>query len=182
MTETSPPTADASADPTATPSPRPLVVLHRLLAAAPGAEPEVLESLGPADEGVSDAAPDAASGDSPHSAVDFFFRRLSARLDEEVARVAEEWGPPGFHGTVEEPTFPMWSDALVLATWWHGDKVAYLAVRQEDDADPVTLEAGAHARDELDQLQSWHPAPPELGPLGEAGDSDDPDDGPADAS
>ncbi len=156
--------------PSAAPSPEPLSTLRRLLAAAPGAEPEVLESLGPADgDAVGNGAPDEASGDSPHSAADFFFRRLSARLDEDVALVAGAWGPPGFHGTVEEDGFPMWSDALVLATWWHGEKVAYLAVRQEDDADPVTLEAGAHAREELDQLQAWHPAPPEPGPPGDGG-------------
>lgn len=167
MTQTPPADTPLAAN---APAPPTVATLQRLLAAAPGADPEVLESLGPAaDDAAGEDAPEADGGDSPHSAVDFFFRRLAARLDEDVALVAEEWGPPGFHGTVEEDTFPMWSDALVLATWWHGDKVAYLAVRQEDDADPVTLEAGAHARDELDQLQAWHPAPPELGPPGEPG-------------
>ena len=118
-------------------------VLERLHREAPGAEPVVLESLGP---------PEA---DAPADALDFLFRRLQVRFHEVVDEARESWGTPHFLGSVEDDAFPLWSDALVLATWWRGDVVAYLAVRHEAEGAPLTLEAGAHGRDEIEQLQSW---------------------------
>jgi len=58
---------------------------------------------------------------------------------------------------VEEESFPAWSDALLLATWWRDETVTFLAVRHESDDAPITLEAGAYARTELEQLASWGP-------------------------
>jgi hypothetical protein len=129
--------AKAAADPAA--------VLDRLHRAAPGAEPEVLERLGPPDES------------APDSALDFLFRRLQARFHDLVAAARESWGEPHFLGSVEEDAFPLWSDALLLATWWRGDTVVYLAIRHEAEGDSVTLEAGAHAREEIEELKGWVP-------------------------
>lgn len=129
--------SDASADALAT--------LARLRAAAPGAEPVVLESLGPPDES------------APDSALDFLFRRLSTRFHEVVAVVREEWGTPQFYGSVEEGAFPAWSDALLLATWWEEDKVAYLAVHHDDEADPLELRAGALDQAEVEERLTWKP-------------------------
>lgn len=129
-------------------APDPLSALQDLLAAVPGNESQVLARLGPPDEG------------APETALDFLFGRLRATFDDGVAQVREEWGEPHFTGTVEADDFPPWSDALVLAIWWHDETVAYLALRQEDDIDPLTLEAGALTQEELEQLQSWQPAAP----------------------
>jgi len=135
------------------PESHPAAVLDRLRHAVPDAEPVVLESLGPPDQDV--------AGEAVDSALDFLFRRMEVRFHELVDELRESLGTPHFVGSVEEESFPAWSDALLLATWWHGDTVVYLAVRNESDADPVILQAGAHARDELEQLQSW--GPPDVG-------------------
>ena len=122
----------------------PHAALERRLAAAPGGELEVLASRRP---GIDDGA-----------VLDDAFSELSALLDQWVGTLsADEWGAPAFFGTVEDETFPLWSDALVLAAWWRDDKVAFLALRHEDDADPLTVEAGAYARGELDELEAWRP-------------------------
>lgn len=129
------------------PVPRdPAAALDRLVRNAPGAEPEVWESAGPPEEG------------APDDALDFLFRRLRSEMEELVGAVREEWGDPAFQGTVEEPNFPPWSEALVLAYWKRGDAVTYLAVNHEDPGRPVTLEAGALAPQEVAQLQAWNPA------------------------
>lgn len=127
----------------------PADLLDRLRHAVPDAEPVVLESLGPPDG--------EASGAAAESALDFLFRRMEVRFHEVVEEAREGLGTPHFLGSVEEDAFPAWSDALLLATWWRGDTVIYLAVRHEADGDPITLEAGAHARSELEQLGSWGP-------------------------
>jgi len=126
----------------------PADVLAELAAAAPGAEPVVLESLGP---------PAGAPDEAPEGALDFLFRRLQNAFRVAVAEVDAEWGPPAFVGSVEEETFPAWSDALLLAVWLRGGVTAYLALRHEAPQDPLTLEAGALTGDEVAELLRWHP-------------------------
>lgn len=123
----------------------PATVLAELAAAVPGAEPVVLESLGPPDE------------TAPEGALDFLFRRLQNAFRDAVSEVTAEWGPPAFAGSVEEEAFPAWSDALMLAVWLRGGVTAYLALRHEAAGDPLTLEAGALDENEIGELLRWHP-------------------------
>jgi hypothetical protein len=126
----------------------PADVLADLAAAVPGVEPVVLESLGP---------PADAPGEVTESALDFLFRRLQNSFRVAVSEVDAEWGPPAFVGSVEEESFPAWSDALLLAVWLRGGVTTYLALRHEAPQDPLTLEAGALTEDEVAELLRWHP-------------------------
>lgn len=123
-------------------------LLHRLARGTPGAEPVVLESLEPP------SRDDEAAGD----ALDFLFRRLQNRFREAVAEVKEAWGDPVFAGSVEEPAFPAWSSALMLAVWRRGDVAVYLALDHAEPEDPLTLTAGALEKGERAELELWHPA------------------------
>lgn len=123
-------------------------LLDRLARDTPGAEPVVLESLDPPDQ-------DDAGADD---ALDFLFRRLQNRFREAVAEVTEAWGAPVFAGSVEEPAFPAWSPALMLAVWRRGDVAVFLALDHEDPADPLTLTAGALEKGERAELELWNPA------------------------
>ena len=122
-----------------------LATLERLRAATPGAEPVVLVSLEPPDD------------DAPETALDFQFRRLAGLFREDVEEVRRSWGDPHFFGTVEEEAFPGWSEALLLATWWHDEVVAFLAVHHDDDSLPLELRAGAWARAEIEERLMWKP-------------------------
>jgi hypothetical protein len=120
-------------------------VLDDLLAAVPGAEGVWLERWDPPPDGASAAALEAG------------FEQLRAALDEAVDDVAATWGAPSYRGSAEQGDFPAWSEALLLATWDHGEAVAFLALRHDDDSQPMLLEAGALSRDEIATLVVGRP-------------------------
>ncbi|MEZ5333321.1 MAG: hypothetical protein R2991_15050 [Thermoanaerobaculia bacterium] len=117
-----------------------LEVFDDLLANVPGVQGVWIERWDPPDGGPSSA--DLEAG----------FERLRDAFEERVAEVTDAWGAPSYRGTAEHGDFPAWSEALLLATWDHGEAVAFLALRHDDDSLPMFLEAGALSRDEIATL------------------------------
>lgn len=119
----------------------PVAVLVDLLDRVPAVEPVVLESLGPPE----------GDGDED-DVLDFLFRRLEAIYRDAVDEVTARWGVPSFDGTVAEDDFPPWADALVAAVWRRGEAVAFLALRHAEEDGPLTLEAVALTKDEVEGM------------------------------
>jgi hypothetical protein len=138
----------------------PVAVLVDLLDRVPGVEPVVLECLGPPE------------GDDGDEVLDFQFRRLEAIYRDAVDEVTARWGVPVFDGTVADGDFPPWADALVAAVWRRGDAVAFLALRHTEEDGPLTLEAVALTKDEVDGMAGL----PVVGEE-EGGDGDGEEDG-----
>jgi hypothetical protein len=115
--------------------------LTELLEAAPGADAFHLR-----------LEDEFASGLLTEAQVDALFAELKADFDRAVEEVAGAWGPPTYEGTVDRDDFPAWSEALVLAFWQRGDAVAYVALRHDDDHQPMFLEIGALSDDEIATL------------------------------
>lgn len=114
--------------------------LEGLLADVPGAQGVWVERWTPPSEGPSAGELESA------------FERLRAAFESSVEEVAEAWGAPSYRGSADRGDFPAWSEALLLATWDHGEAVAFVALRHDDDSLPMFLEAGALSRDEIATL------------------------------
>ena len=116
-------------------------VLEELLAEAPGADAfhlKIRDDL--ADPPLSDEELDAVFADFERD-----FQKAVAVLDK-------AWGPATFAGAVDSENFPAWSEALVLAYWQRDGALAFVALRHDDDHEPMFLEVGALTDDEVATL------------------------------
>lgn len=120
-------------------------VLDQLLADAPGAVGVWIERWDP--PSASPSTPELEAG----------FEHLRDAFEERVEEVTDAWGAPSYRGSAEQADFPAWSEALLLATWDHGEVVAFVALRHDDDSLPMFLEAGALSRDEIATLAVARP-------------------------
>ncbi len=88
----------------------------------------------------------------PDDRLEAIFAEFLEEFDGAADDLHRQWGEPEYRGTVEDPDFPAWSEALVLATWRRGEGIAYLALRHDDDHEPMFLEVGALTDDEITTL------------------------------
>ena len=115
--------------------------LHELVDRAPGADAFHLR--------LEDAF---ATGAVSDQRLEQIFDDFREEFDDAVDEIARDWGAPTWRGTVEDSDFPSWSEALLLATWRRNGTIAYLALRHDDDHEPMFLEVGALTDDEIATL------------------------------
>ena len=120
-------------------------VLEDLLADVPGVEGVWIERWDPPPEGASARELEAA------------FAALREAFEDGVQEVAGTWGEPTYRGSAERADFPAWAEALMLATWDHGEAVAFVALRHDDDSLPMFVEAGALSHEEIATLALARP-------------------------
>ncbi len=117
-----------------------VAALETLLAEVPGADAVYLERWDPPAE-----APGPAR-------LEERFTELAGAFEAAVAEIVEEWGEPQYHGSAEQENFPGWSEALLLASWLHDGHTAFVALRQDDDTQPMFIELGALSDEEIATL------------------------------
>lgn len=115
--------------------------LEALIEQAPGADAFHLRLVDEFSEGRS----------SPQRTEEIF---AGMRRDYEaaIAELSRAWGEPAYQGSVDRDDFPAWSEALLLSYWRRDGAVAYLALRHDDDHEPMFLEVGALTDDEVTTL------------------------------
>ena len=85
------------------------------------------------------------SSPSPDGALSAEYDRFLDLLNAAVARMRPSWGEPDFIGSGGDDGFPDWSDAISIALWHRGQRIAYVAFKHPDHGTALTLEAGVHS-------------------------------------
>jgi hypothetical protein len=117
-----------------------VAALESLLAEVPGADALCLERWDPPSERTTPQELEA------------HFAELARAFEAVVAEIARDWGAPAYVGSAEQEGFPGWSEALMLATWRRDGNTAFVALRQDDDDEPMFIELGAVSADEIATL------------------------------
>ncbi|MGH9465374.1 MAG: hypothetical protein ACRD0X_06970 [Thermoanaerobaculia bacterium] len=117
-----------------------VAALETLLAEVPGADAMWLERWDPPAEAL---APEQ---------LEAHFAELAQVFEAVVAEIAGDWGEPHYRGSAEQEDFPGWSAALLLASWLRDGHTAFVALRQDDDTEPMFIELGAATAEEIATL------------------------------
>jgi len=120
-------------------------ILQQLIDDAPGADAFHLRLID-----------DFAQREVTATETEAFFDELQQALATSVAEIAAAWGPPAYSGAVDSGDFPAWSEALVLAYWQRQDCLAFIALRHDDEHEPMFLEVAALTEDEVATLLTTH--------------------------
>ena len=114
-----------------------VTALETLLADVPGADALWLERWDPPAEPAATEQLDAR------------FAELARAFEAVVTDIAGDWGKPDYFGSAEQEDFPGWSEALLLASWLRDGHTAFVALRQDDDTQPMFIELGAVTAEEI---------------------------------
>lgn len=77
--------------------------------------------------------------DKEQTQLDQDFRLAFGRA---VDRLASRWGEPDFLGGWDDPDFPDWYDAVMMACWNRPDTLTYLAYQWSGPATPLLIAMG----------------------------------------
>ncbi len=116
-------------------------ILQQLIDAAPGADAYHLRLVD-----------DFAQREVTEEETEALFSELERELEASIAEVSAAWGPPTYGGAVDGDDFPVWSEALVLAYWQRQQCLAFIALRHDDQHEPMFLEVGALTDEEIATL------------------------------